>query len=528
MKIKLLIVAAFFLNTLANGQISILNADMPRANDTLRFSNARNNFLPLTFEGTGSNYTWNFSSLNIENQEVLRYFPPTATPYFLQFFSASYGIPEGNLNLGPIGGGTASNAFSFYRSTSQALVTLGRGATIQNLPLGIVYSLRDTVYKFPLQYGDTIQGNYSGEASFQTVGSLKQSGTRISIVDGWGQITTPYGTFNCIRVKSTIIGTDSIVFGGFGIPIPSDRTEYIWLAKGERFPVLEVIVNNLANQITSIRFKDRYRPEAYINNANFNANRTFSALGDTITLNSTSLGNPTSYLWQITPAKFSFVSGTDATSAAPRLVFSDTGSYSVKLSVGYLGGADDTVKTNYLRVIIGAKAGFSISNTHPKISEIVNLSDESTGGVLTWQWTISPNTGVVYLNGTSAVSRNPVLQFNQTGTYSVQLRVTNVAGSNTLRKDAYVHVWPTGITEEINETPVKIFPNPVKNILFINSNRPEPIHIKIMDIHGKVIFEKAIVNEVDKEISMENFARGIYLLEWVQGKKRNSERLLLE
>ncbi|MCG9881445.1 MAG: PKD domain-containing protein [Bacteroidia bacterium] len=528
MKIKLLIVSILFLSLNSQAQISILNADMPRANDTLRFSNAINNFLPITFEGTGANFNWNFSNMGIQNQEVQRYYAPTATPYFLQFFSASYGVPEGNLNLGPVGGGTASNAFSFYRATNQSLVLVGRGATIQNLPLGIVYTSRDTLYKFPLQFGDTLEGNYIGEASFQALGTLKQVGTRTSIVDGWGTITTPYGTFNCLRVKSTIIGSDSIIFGGFGIPIPNDRTEYTWLAKGERFPVLEVIVNNLTNQITSIRFKDRYRPEAYVNNANFNSNRAVAAVGDTITLTSTSLGNPTSYNWQITPNKFSFVAGTNASSASPRLVFSDTGNYSVRLSVGYLGGSDDTLKVDYIRIRTGARAAFSISTNHPKLNEIVSLTDQSTGDVLTWQWSFIPNTGIVYLNGTSNVSQNPVVQFNQPGTFAVQLRVTNLTGPNTLRKDAYVHVWPTGEKELSNEPHLSFFPNPAFNIMHINSNRSEPIQLRIIDMLGQTVFTKTLINEGDKEISIESFSRGIYFVDLVQGDKRSCERLLLK
>lgn len=527
MKIKILILLLLVGSFSSWAQINILNADMPRANDTLRYSNASNNFLPITFEGTGANFTWNFANLTIQNQEVQRYFPPTSTPYILQFFSASYGIPEGNLNLGPVGGGTASNAFSFYRTSNQSLVQIGRGATIQNIPLGIVYSQRDTIYKFPLQFGDTLTGNYSGEASFQQLGTLKQSGTRTTIVDGWGMITTPFGTFNCLRIKSTIIGSDSIVFGGFGIPIPTDRTEYTWLAKGEKYPILEVVINNLTSQITSIRFKDKYRPEAYLNNANFSANRTLASTLDTITLTNTSIGNPTSYLWEITPNKFNYVAGTNATSPSPRILFTDTGNYSVKLKVNYLGGSDDTIKVNYIKIRIGARAAFTISNNHPKLGENVSLQDESTGDILTWQWTVIPNTGVSFVSGTSNVSQNPTIQFNQTGTFAIQLRVTNVAGTNTLRKNEYVHVWPTGELTHFKEAYISFFPNPVLNLLQVKSSQPESINLKIIDLMGNAVICKTIANESDKEISVEHLPRGMYFIQWVQGKQTNTERVIL-
>ena len=527
MKIKLLILHLILLSNLTWGQISILNADMPKVNDTLRYSNAGNNLLPNTFVGSGANYTWDFTNLTIQNQEVQRYFPPTATPYLIQFFSASYGIPEGNLNLGPVGGGTASNAFSFYRTNNQSLVQVGRGATIQNLPLGIVYTQRDTIYKFPLDFGDTLNGNYSGEASFQALGTLKQIGSRNTVVDGWGNISTPFGTFNCLRIKSRVIGSDSIVFGGFGIPIPNDRTEYIWLAKGEKYPILEVIVNNLTNQITSIRFKDRYRPEAYLNNANFTANRTIASTADTITLTSTSLGNPTNYFWEITPNKFNYVSGTNASSASPRLLFTDTGNYTVKLRVTYFGGGDDTIKVNYIKIRQAAKAAFTISNNFPKLNETVSIQDESMGDILTWQWTFTPNTGITYLDGTSSISKNPVFKFTQTGTYAIQLRVTNVAGANTLRKNDYVQVWPTGEAELKNESILSFFPNPAFNSIHIKSNNAEPIQVKITDILGHTVISKRIANESDKEINIEHLPKGIYFIELVQGKHSGIDRLIL-
>ncbi|MDP3929081.1 MAG: hypothetical protein Q8R57_08665, partial [Bacteroidota bacterium] len=62
----LLIILLSYLNT--SGQITILNADMPRVNDTLRYSNAENNLLPLTFEATGANFTWNFANLKVQSQ----------------------------------------------------------------------------------------------------------------------------------------------------------------------------------------------------------------------------------------------------------------------------------------------------------------------------------------------------------------------------------------------------------------------------------------------------------------------------
>lgn len=68
------------------------------------------------------------------------------------------------------------------------------------------------------------------------------------------------------------------------------------------------------------------------------------------------------------------------------------------------------------------------------------FTDQSTNAPTSWQWTVSPSTGVSFVNGTSASSQNPQIAFATAGTYSVALTATNANGSNTLTKSAYLLV----------------------------------------------------------------------------------------
>jgi PKD repeat protein len=61
----------------------------------------------------------------------------------------------------------------------------------------------------------------------------------------------------------------------------------------------------------------------------------------------------------------------------------------------------------------------------------VILSDSSQSAPTSWQWTISPSAGVTFVNGTSATSQNPQVQFANLGTYSVTLNASNSYGSGT-------------------------------------------------------------------------------------------------
>lgn len=506
-------------------QITINANDFSKVNDTVRYSSSSSN---INYEATGANYVWNFANLKVENQDVQKYVAPTSTPYILQFFSASYGLSESTLSLGPLGGGAASNVFSFYKSTNQSLVIMGRGATVQSLPLGIAYSLKDTLMKFPMTYEKTFTGNYLGEASLPTLGALKQSGSRTTTVDGWGKITTPYGTFDCLRIKSDVVGTDSIVFGGFGIPIPAARTEYSWIAKGQGFPILEVVVNNTTNAVSSIKYKDIFRPEAYINNCNFNANRVTGKPGDTINFSNSSYGSPKSFVWQITPATYSFVPGSTANSENPRVIFNEIGNYTVKLTSNYEGASDDTVKTDFIKIREAAIANFYANNVMPKLNESVGLRDTSTGNVIAWLWTITPNTGVVYLNGTSTVSQHPQVQFNVVGNYSVQLRVTNAIGNNTLKKTNYIQVWPTSVLDQNKTTGINFFPNPGKDFIDIETENLAPIEAKIYNAMGQVILLKTLNNQQERKIFIGELPRGIYFLELVQTEQKTLRKLILE
>jgi PKD repeat protein len=58
----------------------------------------------------------------------------------------------------------------------------------------------------------------------------------------------------------------------------------------------------------------------------------------------------------------------------------------------------------------------------------VILSDSSQAYPTSWAWTISPIAGVTFVNGTSASSQHPQVQFANLGTYTVALTATNTYG----------------------------------------------------------------------------------------------------
>ncbi|GAA4393085.1 S8 family serine peptidase [Hymenobacter koreensis] len=90
----------------------------------------------------------------------------------------------------------------------------------------------------------------------------------------------------------------------------------------------------------------------------------------------------------------------------------------------------------------GPPVAFFTSNTLKACTNIpLTLIDQSAGAPITaWNWSVSPSTGVSFVEATTAASASPRVQFSQPGTYSVSLSITNALGSNTLTHNALITV----------------------------------------------------------------------------------------
>ncbi len=82
-------------------------------------------------------------------------------------------------------------------------------------------------------------------------------------------------------------------------------------------------------------------------------------------------------------------------------------------------------------------AEFTASTTTPTNTTVVTFTDQSQNLPSAWQWTFTPAT-VQFVNGTSATSQNPQVQFLIGGCYTVALTASNPAGSNTRTRTSYV------------------------------------------------------------------------------------------
>lgn len=359
---KILFLFAFVYSIQAHSQITITKDDMPTADDSLRYSiSTVDATTAAIYTETGENFTWDFSHLEAIQQRVANYERAWRTPYALYFLGFDkYGTKIFN-DLG-FGEFALTDVYDFYQNKTTAFEAEGRGFRIAGVPVPAYFSDDDEIYQFPLTYERMDSSTFAFEVDVQEIFDYRSEGYRINRVDGWGNITTPYGTFACIRLVSDIVAFDTVRVQGFDLGFRNTRREYKWLAKGEAFPILEISgVLNLSEDgftPTNLRYRDDYRlvESVLAPTADFEANITSPfAVQDTVQLSALTPNLPNNvYEWQITPTSFTYVNGTTENSRNPALVFTESGIYDVQLRVENDFGEAESIKLGY--IVVGLSA----------------------------------------------------------------------------------------------------------------------------------------------------------------------------
>ncbi len=90
----------------------------------------------------------------------------------------------------------------------------------------------------------------------------------------------------------------------------------------------------------------------------FEASPVQTCLNETVEMFDLSANAPNQYSWQITPSTFTYVAGTNANSVQPKVQFTQTGDYTVKLVASNPIGTDSITKVNYITVTTGSPLPF--------------------------------------------------------------------------------------------------------------------------------------------------------------------------
>lgn len=359
----------FTANTFAQDVLNI--SDMPGDNDNLRYSNL-SSFGSIDFRSTGANHVWDFSQLTPTSQGYYEYENIFEINFlFLPLFGFNtFGRQTAEeINLGTV---QLENIYTYYEKNNSTFKSIGRSLNISGIPAPAKHSDSEIIYKLPLKYGDTNSDTYA--LNFPDVGLgilYSVSGTREYEVDGWGTVITPHGSFDCLRVKSTISETNLVEVQGVPLSITIVTEEYTWLSKGEKTPVFEVGTQKyplLGFRPTYMRYKDIYQPCLNTRpEIDFTARDTVIYVRDTISFQNHTLCGTGNRTWSVSPSNgVFFVNGTNKNSENPTLEFATKGLYTVSLTEENTLGRDNLRKTDYIEVLLPN----SVSEISPSDIEI--------------------------------------------------------------------------------------------------------------------------------------------------------------
>ncbi|WP_048068316.1 PKD domain-containing protein [Methanoregula boonei] len=122
--------------------------------------------------------------------------------------------------------------------------------------------------------------------------------------------------------------------------------------------------------------------------------------------------------------------------------YSVQGSYTVNLSVTNSSGSNTTSQTGY--IVVGPPLpipDFTGSPTHGNPPLAVQFNDTSTSpGINSWNWSFGDN---IWFNTTDITVRNASHTYSSTGTFTVNLTVTNTTGVNTTSRSGYISTLPS-------------------------------------------------------------------------------------
>ena len=236
--------------------------------------------LAIDFLSTGTNYVWDYSSL-VPSTQTLKDFRPTSqisllssflfgtfapTKYKATYFIESTDLPIDQLTAAlPV---SITDIFQFTRNSIDSLTSIGYSMVVNGTEIPFKSDTIEKRYDFPIDFGNTTSSRGYTNMDLNPVYDAiwRQYRQHTSVVDGWGTITTPYGTFEALRIAHNIQELDSIYITvstfSFWVPlaVPSSNI-YEWWTNGQDEPILRIntsIVGGNEN-VSSVEYRDIYR-----------------------------------------------------------------------------------------------------------------------------------------------------------------------------------------------------------------------------------------------------------------------------
>lgn len=259
-------------------QITLTDQHFSGANESFVISTTTDPSIDYSL--TGANVTWDFSSLvaigqkgyltkpvstaALYSQLLFGSFAPLA--YKATYFASTTDLPLAQLTTAlPI---SIEDISLFTKKNSTAITSVGYELLINGQGIAVKSDTIEKRYVLPLNFGDAYSSRGYTALDINPIynAQLRQRRLRTSVVDGYGTITTPFGSFSALRIKHEIIENDSVFLAiggttGFWLPLPIPMAyEYEWRAVEEKEPILliKTALTLGSETVTAIEYRDQF------------------------------------------------------------------------------------------------------------------------------------------------------------------------------------------------------------------------------------------------------------------------------
>ncbi|MFN8315473.1 MAG: PKD domain-containing protein [Chitinophagales bacterium] len=367
---KLLLLACIANIVFTNAQITLDAADMPTigwnhkvGKDTI--ISAQN------WGNSGANQTYTFTNFQTMLYDTIMYKALT-TGQQTTFPGADVAATTDDLN------------FIFTKTFATNYNWIGIQGILGSCNVNAVYSQQPVFYQFPTQFG----GNFSNNSGFQqqiagscigqAVDAIRATNTVTTkdTIDGWGKVTTPVGSYKCLRQKRIDYSTTLIEFRLLSFSpwsslstVRDTNVRYYYLTKEAKGSVITFDFDSIDQPIKATW--STVPPALCI--ADFGA----TVNGGTVSFHDSTDGYPDTYSWN-------FGDGSPTSSAQnPTHTYAASGAYYVCLTVTNPSGSNMFCDSVY------------ITNFGPIAND--DTATLNQPGTIT----ISPLTGITDLDGDS-------------------------------------------------------------------------------------------------------------------------------
>lgn len=275
---KLLVLFLLSLTGVAFGQITLTDQHFSGANESFVISTTTDP--SIDYSTTGANTTWNFSSLVATGQKGYSTNPMSSAALYSQlifgsfaplaykatYFASTTDLPLAQLTTAlPV---SIQDISLFTKKTATAITSVGYELLINGQGIAVKSDTIEKRYALPLNFGDTYNSRGYTALDMNPIynAQWRQHRSRSSVVDGYGTITTPFGSFSALRIKHEITENDSIYLAiggttGFWLPLPIPVAyEYEWRAVEEKEPILLIKTSSTlgTETVTAIEYRDQF------------------------------------------------------------------------------------------------------------------------------------------------------------------------------------------------------------------------------------------------------------------------------